>query len=328
MESVNRAALLLAFRRTNLTQKSLDALLEGGVQLLYVSIDGPRNESDKNEQVHLLGILERNRSRFSKLEIQYFTENLGIGEAVIRGLDWFFGNVEGGLVIEDDLTFERDFVEFAFEGLNRYQDHEDVWMISGTNPKDATGLLSRTAWTTYTMIWGWAGWSHKWIEMRKSLLSTPKPSRGLSLRETQYWNVGARRVQDGLVDTWDTPLAAASHFLGKYCALPPLNLVSNVGFGIGSTNTKNLEFPLGLKIKRLPKDWTWEENKDASANEMDKFFNTRIFKITFKHNFIHYYSRIKDYITFKKSERRSPLTWRLNLEKTKTSSTQTPGHET
>ena len=307
------AALILAFRRVNQIEKIIDSLVNGGIKKLYVSIDGPRNTVDQNEQILLLDIIARNRDRFTKVKIQNFASNLGIGEAVIRGLDWFFENEPEGIVIEDDLEFGVDFIDFAFEGLEKYRNDSEVWMICGTNPFDSDLKSAKTLWTTYTMIWGWASWRYKWEEMRRNLISTPLPRSALTLKEINYWKVGAKRVLSGKVDTWDTPLAAASHFIPKYCALPPHNLVSNQGFGEKSTNTRSLEFPLGLPIDKLPPNWIWEEDRVISALTTDYLINAKVFHINFKHIFIPIYGKILDKIRFKKLRKNRPLIERLSL---------------
>ncbi len=49
------------------------------------------------------------------------------------GLNWFFENVEQGIILEDDCVPNESFFPFCQELLERYRDDLRVMQISGTN---------------------------------------------------------------------------------------------------------------------------------------------------------------------------------------------------
>jgi hypothetical protein len=63
----------------------------------------------------------------------YANENLGLKRRVSTGLDWVFSTVERAIILEDDCVTHPDFFTYCEALLNRYEQDERVWVISGDN---------------------------------------------------------------------------------------------------------------------------------------------------------------------------------------------------
>jgi len=311
------SALIIGYSRPAGVLALLESLHANRVKRIYVSIDGPRNESDRIKQAEMFTILRGYESTSeSKIFIKASDTNLGVAAGVLSAIDWFFAHEQEGLILEDDLVVGDDFYRFAATGLEMFRNDSTVWMISGTQlfPNDSSE--STETWTNYPMIWGWAGWADKWKIMRTALLEHKQvPIFKITDRRRLFWSVGANRALDGKVDTWDIPLAYEFWSLGKICILPPVNLISNIGDDDSSTHTASDNSALRQDIQVLPTDFQYSGVWDY---KQIKLYNSKlessIFKIGKRHILLPYYSKLLDWWRFPFMRRRSPLRSRTDWE--------------
>jgi hypothetical protein len=243
-------ALIITFRRLDGVQRLMKSLQEAGVVRFFLTIDGPRTSKD----IEIQDAIENWATEFANefnLEFSFLRRksNLGVKRGILDSLDWFFSQIDFGLVLEDDLEISKDLVEFIRQCRDEFRLNENLWMISGDQffPEDFQG--SQLATCNYPLVWGWATWANKWHEMRASI----EQQQGYRFRYlfssvNSFWWTGTKRVEQGLVDTWDIPLAFAMRQKGKLTVSPPVNLVRNLGFDqFASHTTRNL-FPMNLPV--------------------------------------------------------------------------------
>jgi hypothetical protein len=292
----------------------IESCIENGVKRIYVAIDGPKENSSGNRQTEILDVIELFKDH---KEISFFTllhsKNLGVGVAVITAIDWFFTLENFGHILEDDLRVNSGFFEFSKRALRLFAQDQRVLMICGTEITGNNPNSTEAIWCHYPMIWGWSTWKNRWLVMRRELLQSKSTSHfsKTSIRDN-YWAVGANRVQDGKVDTWDTPLAASFVHHRWLSILPPVNLVSNKGNDTNASHTSKDSFGLNLPIQNLK-----DKIDFFSGLNIDQIsiYNTslekNVFRIRIRHYFLPLYGRIFDKARYKNKLR--PLSERLNL---------------
>ncbi len=314
----SKNALIIAYSRPTGVSALLNSLNDNAVRNVFVSIDGPRNDRDRTNQQAILEIISDFSSKSdSNIKVRQNETNLGVAGGVLSAIDWFFSFVQEGLVLEDDLEVGDDFYRFAFEGLDRFENNPDVWMISGTQLFPEISRQGYESWTNYPMIWGWAGWGKKWLHMRDSLLRPKKTtfSKITNAREI-FWTTGANRALSGKIDTWDIPLAYEFWHQGKFCIIPPVNLISNVGDDISSTHTSNNNLALRQTIQDLPDNFQFSKAVEADSIEHYNLkLESKVFNIKKRHIFLPYYALLFDRFRFPQKDRKKPLRdrsdWRL-----------------
>ena len=280
-------ALIIAFRRLDGVQRLMKSLQEAGVVRVFLTIDGPRTPEDLELQI----TIERWATEFASdfdLELLCLRRdsNLGVGKGIVESIDWFFSQVEFGLVLEDDLEISDDFVNYVDYCREKFGNHKDLWMISGDQffPELFDGTQFGTC--NYPLVWGWATWSTKWQEMRAAIVGRHRLNfRYLFSPIYSFWWAGARRVELGLIDTWDIPLALEMRLQGKLTITPPTNLVRNLGFDKFASHTKNDLFPMNTKISRVIGKFTEVsllEDK-LSLSRSNKKLEGEVFKIRVRH---------------------------------------------
>jgi hypothetical protein len=273
------SVLVLAFNRPQLVRQLLRTLPRHEISSIYISIDGPRNSIDAEKADEIVGIAEE-FSRTNSVKVRRGKNNLGCRLGVIAGLDWFFNEVEEGLILEDDCLPEIELFEFLY--CNKYKlESGEVAMISAHNPLGKIEFLDYKS--RFVFINGWFMQSNVWRDLRHSMFHIKPPSRfsktanPRSLSESIFWWAAYARARIGIHDTWDSLFYRAFSFKGYLCLVPGRNLIQNLGFGENATHTTN---PDGsILLKNGPK----LAEKTKSSAELDSIIATSYFNISKRH---------------------------------------------
>ena len=306
--------LIVTYARPIGLTRLLEVSHASGVRDIYVAIDGPKNEVVASKQVAILkAIKDFEVDKNLKLKVWQRDKNLGAAVSVVTAIDWFFQNENAGLILEDDLIPSLDFFRFANAGLETYERNKDIWMISGSRMNPIVQNETNNDWSYYPMIWGWATWRSRWSVMKSAFASGNKMAntRFFSPR-ANFWKVGALRAKSGIVDAWDMPLAYFQWSNSKFSVIPPVNLVTNVGFDAAATHTSGEDFPLNHPIMDLPKSFWLQETPDAvNARKYDRELERNLFGIKWNHAFLNIYRRPIDRVR-NQNKRLGSLQLRLN----------------
>jgi hypothetical protein len=253
--------LFVIFNRPETEQIVFNEIKKIKPQKLFVTADGPREgkkgEKEKCEAARkIIDQIDWNCEVYKN----YSDVNLGCKRGVSSGIDWFFKNVEQGIILEDDCLPNPTFFRFCEEILDRYRDDDRIGMVSGDNfqfgkiKNDYSYYFSR-----YSHIWGWATWRRAWraYDVNMALWPEVKGKKALSAvfnrdRDMLYWSLIFDDVYRGKVDAWDYQWSFTC-FINSYLAvMPSRNLISNIGIGgVGATHTKNKSKFADMKIQEL-----------------------------------------------------------------------------
>ncbi len=115
------AVLFLVFNRPDTTAQVFDAIRKARPPRLYVAADGPRaNREGEAEKVAKVREIATAVDWPCEVRTLFRDANLGCKRAVSGALDWFFGEEEAGMVLEDDCLPHPDFFRFCDALLERY----------------------------------------------------------------------------------------------------------------------------------------------------------------------------------------------------------------
>jgi hypothetical protein len=211
--------------------------------------------------------------------------NLGCKEAVASAIDWFFENVEEGIILEDDCLPEPDFFRFCSQLLERYRDEPSVMQIAGVNFQHGRQRGADSYYfSKYPHIWGWATWRRAWCHYDiaatglDEFLSSSAWKQLCPLKEeAEYWAPLLRQVRDGHVDTWDFQWTYAVWKNSGLTAIPQVNLIANIGFRGDATHTVDPSTKLSRMATRPLADLTSGPTTLVADAEADAF--------TFLHTF-------------------------------------------
>lgn len=173
-------------------------------------------------------------------------ENVGLARAVSSAIDWFFETEVEGIILEDDCVPDTSFLPFCTELLATYRDAPQVMMISGNNYLDPDMTPANSyRFTRHVHIWGWATWKRAWELNDLSMTQWPAMRRTSWLLDVcnghrdayRYWRWIFDRAMRWSGASWAYPWTLSVWLHGGLAIIPGRNLVTNVGFGDGATNT-------------------------------------------------------------------------------------------
>ena len=245
--------LVTGFRRPILLKNLIDHLLQFiSPSNLYVSIDGVIGANPAHTgEIALSREIARSYESIG-VHLLLSEKNLGCYLANREAISWFFSNVDSGIILEDDMWPNIDFLIFATKALEYFEHNSKVGSISGTNiiPKgdlDKFSTVANFRFSKYSSSWGWATWSNRW---EKFIASADKTEIKEIIYHTftskisrSYWSQILFKTYQNENDSWAYRWLF-THWSQEWLALTPnSNFIVNLGFGAQGTHTTDTKIP-------------------------------------------------------------------------------------
>ncbi len=277
--------LIIGYARKSTLLALIDIAVASDVKAIYISLDGPKNDSVELIQGELKAVLaDYQKMSSTPIRILSRQKNLGAGAGVVAAVDWFFKFETEGIILEDDLVVDQTFFRYACDALQKIETNSRILSISGTRLVPSTEREASL--TSYPLAWGWATTREKWLIMRSLIFKRSAPPwKHKSMQEGFFWNSGKRRALKSRIEAWDIPLAEGMVSGGYFTLVPPVNLVSNVGFDTTATHTIAPTWPMNLRrVDQYPEPLKLNL-EDSNCQMNDQFMRSEIFGISHR-NFL------------------------------------------
>jgi hypothetical protein len=279
--------LFLIFNRPETTFKVFEVIKKVRPERLYISADGARGafESEKCKQAR--SVIDQ-VDWPCKVYTRYLDQNLGCRYGVSSGISWFFEQVEEGIIMEDDCMLDLSFFPYAQELLEKYRHDESIMHIGASNFQHTSFKIPESYYfSLYNHIWGWASWRRAWKHYEVDLVGTEAGDMENSLKQLferkidqRFWLEMFRYAKSGNINTWDYQWMFAVWKQKGIAITPAVNLVSNIGFGAGGTNTQVGDLKFSEKSTgslKMPLKHNGQKNINANA---DQYTSDYLFKIS------------------------------------------------
>jgi hypothetical protein len=245
--SFNTPVLFTIFNRPEQTQTVFNAIRYRRPKQLYVAADGPRaNVPDDLEKCMKTRSITDQIDWDCDCKTLFQDRNKGCAAAMVTAIDWFFDNVERGIILEDDCLPHKEFFDYCEILLDRYENNEQVMLISGDNFQNGKKIGQASYYfSAYNHIWGWASWKKTWenyiydiSELNENLLIDRINEQFISKKESSFWISKYNNIMRiKKPDFWDYQFAYSLWYNKGLSVIPNVNLVSNIGFGDEATHT-------------------------------------------------------------------------------------------
>lgn len=252
--------LLITFNRPTHTRRVLERILEAKPQALYVFQDGARagNENDVLKCAEVRQVIDRLWNNYVSscpeageqckpaLYCNYSDINLGCGKGPATGINWFFSQVKGGIVMEDDCLAHPDFFGYCEELLTKYQDDEQVQFINAALYHNLWHCNASYGFSHYMVAGAWAAWRCSWqgFDLDLHFLNARKFRRQVRLltgnrAEADWWYYKVLEIQRDKEKKsyWDYQMQILMFLNNALTIHPAANLISNIGFDAEGTHT-------------------------------------------------------------------------------------------
>lgn len=284
--------LLLIFNRPDTTQQVFNEIRKAEPKELFVAADGPRKDNPTDER-----LCQEARNIISQVDWEcnvhtlFREENLGCKVAVSSAIDWFFSEVEEGIILEDDCVPDQSFFPFCQELLEYYRDDERIMMIAGTNFLfNRVDIEESYFFSRYYPIWGWATWRRAWSLYDINMREWPK----FSMKKYIYKIYSNKKISillenmfketyKGNINTWDIQWLFTCIVNNGLSICPKYNLISNVGI-LGEHSQNASKFHM-MPRKKIDPYYLIHPKNIFPNFELDDIMFEEIIKNTFNYKF-------------------------------------------
>lgn len=303
--------LILNFNRPNLSKQIFQRVLKSNPKKIYVSVDGPRknNNKDLKKVLEVKSIFDNYKGKI-KIIKKYNKFNKGCKIGVSDAINWFFKKEKMGIILEDDTLPCKSFFNFCDYALVKYQNDERIMMITGTNYYGENKSSNKYFFSQHFTIWGWATWRRAWKSYNLNLDNWPNNNLIKNLyyrfsnRVALHFEYTFNALKDSFVDTWDIQWVYNCIFNNGYAVTPEANLISNIGVvgkhSTGKTDSHFLKYGyLNTKKIQSPKYFSVNHEYDKKLHQEKNFRAlTRkvVIKLLKKINLYLFIKKIKNYI--------------------------------
>lgn len=243
--------VLFLFRRPALTARVFAAIAQARPRRLFLVADGPRPDHPVEAAACAAARAVVSRVDWPcTVTHDYAATNLGLPARFETALAAVFAAVDRAIILEDDCLPSVSFFRFCAELLARYADDPRVMAVSGDR-FTPSGVAASYAFSRYPHCFGWATWRRAWQLYDGAMTDWPRlratPWLNTIFRDrraARFWRGTFDTVYVRQVDSWAYRWTYSCWRNGGLTALPAVNLVQNIGFGLDSTHTHNPDSPI------------------------------------------------------------------------------------
>ncbi len=243
--------LFLIFNRPSLTQQVFNNIRKTKPSRLFIAADGPReSRPDDFEQCRKSREIVSQVDWDCDVKLLFRDENLGCRVAVSSAIDWFFENVDEGIILEDDCLPSKSFFWFCQELLEKYRDDERVMQINGNYYLDDLMEFRESYYfSALNGCWGWATWKRAWKQFDSEMTGYHDFKKAESIekyfkdKEISDW---MESYLDEAVmpncNIWSTRWTYTIIKSNGLSITPTVNFVQNIGFTKEATTGSHESF--------------------------------------------------------------------------------------
>lgn len=251
--------VIIVYNRPNHTKILLNIIKSLNPKILAIISDGPKNnKTDKLKCQKVKKIIANINWRCKKIYISS-KKNMGLKHRIYTGLNIFFKKFSKGIILEDDCIPEQSFFYYCRSMLKAYKNEKKISTISGCKFNNLN-IKNSFYFSKFSSIWGWATWRRSWkgfdIDIKfwpNYKISKKWKTDCPDIVERTFWNSLFDKVYRGEKNSWAYSYLLNNFYKNKLSIVPKYNLITNIGFGKDSTNTKIYDKKFFPKTKSLEK---------------------------------------------------------------------------
>jgi len=251
--------VLFVYNRPDHTKQTIEALRKNELakdSQLFIYSDGFKNELDKEEVLKVRKYLKIIKG-FKEIKIIERKQNLGLANSIINGVTEIINTYGKVIVLEDDLITSPYFLKFMNEGLDQYQNKEQVISICGYI-YPVGEKLPDTFFIKGADCWGWATWKRGWNLFEKDgkkllkELETKKLTNEFDFNGTYKYTRMLKNQIKGKNSSWAIRWYASAFLADKLTLYPGRSLVFHNGADGSGTHCGKLSKIFDVILSTCP----------------------------------------------------------------------------
>ncbi|EKD55813.1 MAG: hypothetical protein ACD_59C00032G0008 [uncultured bacterium] len=285
---MNKIAPIVLFTYNRLwhTQQTINSLLKNDLadrSDVIIFSDGPKDVNSRLKVDEVRKYI-KTVNGFKNIEIVESETNKGLAGSIISGVTKIVNEYGRVIVLEDDMITSPYFLRFMNDGLNFYENNEEVISISGYI-YPLKQKLPETFFLKGADCWGWATWKRGWdlFEANGQQLLNELEKQNLTY-EFDYSGTSpfTKMLKDqiaGKNNSWAIRWYASAFLKQKISLYPGISLIQNIGNDeTGVHCRKTSLFDVNLSNKPIKVNDRILKYNDEVVRMMSKFFKVGILK--------------------------------------------------
>lgn len=247
--------------RSECQKKQFDVIKEAKPSILLLVSDGGRNETEWDLIFNNRKIITDNINWNCVVYTLYFNKNYGMYGRMDIMNRFIWSVVDRCIMLEDDIIPSISFFSYCAELLEKYKDDYRIEKICGMNHLGVSqNVCADYFFSSEGSIWGYATWRRVGLENRLFSYYSDQYIMNLLKKYTkrekdkQFYK---KIVGYGNDKYYDNHIAGPEFWYrfdffaqGRLQIIPKYNMISNIGYGIDSTNSIDLDC-MPAQIKKL-----------------------------------------------------------------------------
>jgi len=230
--------LYTVFNRIDLVEKAFGQIKKVKPKKLYIAQDGPREhvEGEKEKVLAVRDYILSNIDWGCEVKTLFRDKNLGLNNALIGAINWFFEHEEQGIFIEEDIYMSLSGFYFLEKMLNKLKYDKDIWFVLAYNILNRTDMRYDYAKTDFFISWGWAGWKDKWKKV------SFKEVKNIDFIDNSFKNKRLANALKAFIKSvehllYDSQMNLETILNHAYTIIPKYPLSVHLGFSESTYNT-------------------------------------------------------------------------------------------
>ena len=240
--------ILFTHTRLKLLKKCINSLKKNKLAKdsnIYIFSDGPANKK-QIKKILKVRLFLKSLDGFKKVKLFFRKKNYGLSKNIISGVSDILKKEKNAIIIEDDLIFDKFFLEFMNISLKKYEKKKMVWHISGWNYNIDLKLKEDAFFIRGMNCWGWATWRDRWKHFEKKpnkIINTWDKNKIKKFNFDNSINFFSQIEKNDkkILNTWAIFWYAKIFEKKKLCLNPKKTFTENIGESSTATNTKSID---------------------------------------------------------------------------------------
>lgn len=229
---------MFVYNRPEHTKKTIESLKKNRLAEqtdIYIYSDGAKNK-DVEPLVREVRKYIKEISGFKNVFVVERDRNFGLASNIIDGVTKVVNSFGKVIVLEDDLLTSNNFLCFMNEALDKYENEQKVYAVTGYSFTDNVSDIDSTYFLSITSSWGWGTWSDRWAHFERNSKELEKIILDKDLHyafnyQNSYNYISMARHQlEGRINSWAIYWYLSIFKQNGLTLFPAKKLLLNIGF--------------------------------------------------------------------------------------------------
>lgn len=278
--------VVFGFNRPDALKNTIASLLrneEAKNSDLFVFVDGPREgKAGENEKVEEVRDFVKSITGFKSLHYSFSERNKGLASSIIEGVCQVINLYGRVIVLEDDLVLMPNFLNYMNQGLDFYENNQQVMSVCGHSckVKAPKGYPYDAYFFTRSSSWGWGTWKDRWEQVDWNLNDWEAVKANRKAFVKSQGSDVYKMLHDcklGKNHSWAIRFCYAQFVQKRLSVIPNKSLVNNEGFAGDGTNCKKysrFKFELNETKEKLLFNFPTEVCLNPSLYKQAKWYHS------------------------------------------------------